>query len=120
MSTIGQRLKTARKAKKLSLLEVRDLTGLSTGNLSDLENDKFSPSANTLILLRQVLNVTIDWILTGSEPMEIPPDVVIKEKTLSYLATDEKILLDTYNKLTDEDKRNIIGYMSLIANKNSL
>lgn len=117
MSTIGQRLRTARKSKKLSLLDVRDLTGLSTGNLSDLENDKFSPSANTLIQLRQLLNVSIDWMLTGNLPKDIPSDEIIREKTPAYLSNDEKMLLDMYHKLSYEDRKNIIGYMNLIAGK---
>jgi len=117
MSTIGQRLRTARKSKKLSLLDVRDLTGLSTGNLSDLENDKFSPSANTLIQLRQVLNVSIDWMLTGNLTKDIPSEDILREKTPAYLSTDEKMLLDMYHRLDNEDRKNIIGYMNLIAGK---
>jgi transcriptional regulator with XRE-family HTH domain len=117
MSTIGQRLRTARKSKKLSLLDVRDLTGLSTGNLSDLENDKFSPSANTLIQLRQVLNVSIDWMLTGNLTKDIPSEDILREKTPAYLSTDEKMLLDIYHRLDNEDRKNIIGYMNLIAGK---
>lgn len=119
MSTTGERIRSARKAKKLSLLDVRDITGLSTGNLSDLENDKFSPSANTLIQLRQVLNVSIDWILTGNPPKEVPSDDTIREKTSVFLGSDEKMLLDIYDKLSEDDKRNILGYMNLIASKDS-
>lgn len=120
MSTIGQRIRSARKAKKLSLIEVKDLTGLSTGNLSDLENDKFAPSANTLMLLKKVLEVNIDWILTGSLPMEAPSADVAREKTAQYLSTEEKMLLESYTRLSEDDKRNIIAYMNLIMNKNSL
>jgi transcriptional regulator with XRE-family HTH domain len=120
MSTIGQRIKSARKSKKLSLIEVRDLTGLSTGNLSDLENDKFAPSANTLMLLKQVLEVNIDWILTGTLPMEVPPVDFVREKTPQYLGSDEKMLLEAYSNLSEDEKRNIIAYMNLIINKNSL
>ncbi|HCO18376.1 MAG TPA: transcriptional regulator [Tissierellales bacterium] len=120
VSTIGQRIRSARKAKKLSLIEVRDLTGLSTGNLSDLENDKFAPSANTLMLLKKVLEINIDWMLTGSLPMEAPSADVLREKTPQYLGTDEKMLLDAYGRLSEEEKRNVIAYMNLILSKGSL
>lgn len=120
VSTIGQRIRSARKAKKLSLIEVRDLTGLSTGNLSDLENDKFAPSANTLMLLKKVLEINIDWMLTGSLPMEAPSADVVREKTPQYLGTDEKMLLNAYGRLSEEEKRNVIAYMNLILSKGSL
>ena len=65
MDTIGKRIRYARKIRNLSLTEVKEKTGISTGNLSELENDKFAPSANSLIAFKQLLNVSIDWILTG-------------------------------------------------------
>lgn len=120
VSTIGQRIRTARKAKKLSLIEVRDLTGLSTGNLSDLENDKFAPSANTLMLLKKVLEVNIDWMLTGSLPMEAPPAEIVREKTPQYLSIDERMLLDAYGRLSEEEKRNVIAYMNLVLSKSGI
>jgi transcriptional regulator with XRE-family HTH domain len=120
VSTIGQRIRTARKSKKLSLIEVRDLTGLSTGNLSDLENDKFAPSANTLMLLKKVLEVNIDWMLTGSLPMEAPPAEMVREKTPQYLGIDERMLLDAYGRLSEEEKRNVIAYMNLILSKGGI
>ena len=120
VSTIGQRIRTARKSKKLSLIEVRDLTGLSTGNLSDLENDKFAPSANTLMLLKKVLEVNIDWMLTGSLPMEAPPAEMVREKTPQYLGIDERMLLDAYGRLSEEEKRNVIAYMNLILSKSGI
>ena len=120
VSTIGQRIRTARKSKKLSLIEVRDLTGLSTGNLSDLENDKFAPSANTLMLLKKVLEVNIDWMLTGSLPMEVPPAEMVREKTPQYLGIDERMLLDAYGRLSEEEKRNVIAYMNLILSKGGI
>lgn len=43
------------------------LTGLSVGNLSDLENNKSMPSSNALIKLKNALNVSIDWLLTGQQ-----------------------------------------------------
>lgn len=120
VSTIGQRIRSARKAKKLSLIEVRDLTGLSTGNLSDLENDKFAPSANTLMLLKKVLEINIDWMLTGSLPKEVPSDDVVREKTPQYLGSDERMLLEAYGRLGEDDKRNVIAYMNLMLSKDSL
>jgi HTH-type transcriptional regulator, cell division transcriptional repressor len=63
--TIGGRMRKARKDKNLTLIDMYNKIGISTGNLSDLENNKSLPSAAALVSLSRELNVTIDWLLIG-------------------------------------------------------
>lgn len=63
--TIGTRLRRARLAKDLSIPDVSAKTGISRGNLSTLETDKSKPSADALIVLSDLYEVTSDWILKG-------------------------------------------------------
>jgi transcriptional regulator with XRE-family HTH domain len=63
--TIAERLKEARTRAKLSLPEVNEKTGISTGNLSELEKGKHDPSAKALVLFSEIYHVSIDWLLTG-------------------------------------------------------
>ena len=65
--TIGERLRLRRKELNLTLSEIFARENIKTGNLSELENDKYLPSVQTLISLSRVLNCSIDWILTGKE-----------------------------------------------------
>lgn len=65
MDTIGSRLRLARTKKDLTIPAVSDKTGISRGNLSYLENDKGKPSAEALIRLSELYEVTTDWILKG-------------------------------------------------------
>lgn len=67
MDTIGQRIKYLRNLKKLTQPELAEATGISKGNVSDLENDKVAPSAKALIALSNFLNVSTDWLLTGKD-----------------------------------------------------
>ena len=90
MNTIGQRIRYARKMNKLSLTDVKEITGLSTGNLSELENDKFMPSANALISFKKVFNVSIDWILTGEPPMTPSSGENIKKIPERFNLNDEE------------------------------
>lgn len=62
---VGRRLKAARLRKGLTLMEVNAATGVSTGNLSDLERGRSLPSAETLVRLSELYDVTTDWILKG-------------------------------------------------------
>lgn len=65
--SIGERISNRRKELNLKLTQIQQSTGISTGNLSDIEHGKKLPSANTLILLSKILGCSTDWILTGKE-----------------------------------------------------
>ena len=65
MDSIGDRIKSRRKELKLTIKNIHETTGLSIGNISDMENNKYAPSTSSLIPLSKVLECSIDWILTG-------------------------------------------------------
>lgn len=127
MNSIGKRIRFARKKNSLTLTDIKKLTGLSTGNLSELENDKFMPSANALIALRKILNVSIDWILTGENYIQAQETVegnenthcLIKETsaTAYFLNQDEQELIDGYRKLDIEKQRDIKGFIRISLQK---
>jgi transcriptional regulator with XRE-family HTH domain len=56
---VGQRLRVLRKARKLSIRSLAEISGLSVNTLSLIENGKTSPSVNTLHQLAKSLNVSI-------------------------------------------------------------
>ncbi|MBS4026758.1 MAG: helix-turn-helix transcriptional regulator [Clostridia bacterium] len=113
METVGKRIRYARKINQLTLTEVKILTGLSTGNLSDLENDKFMPSANALISFREVFKIHIDWILTGESPMNLSKGDTVKEAPSLYLTEEEKAFIETYRTLDEEKRRDIQGFIKV-------
>ena len=65
--TIGERIRFRRKELKLTMKDIFERENIKTGNLSELENDKYLPSVQTLIALGRVLECSIDWLLTGAE-----------------------------------------------------
>ncbi|MFZ5858667.1 MAG: helix-turn-helix domain-containing protein [Chloroflexota bacterium] len=56
---VGQKLRSIRKARKLSIRSLAEKSGLSVNTLSLIENGKTSPSVSTLYQLAQPLNVPI-------------------------------------------------------------
>jgi len=56
---VGQQLRALRKARRLSIRTLAEISGLSVNTLSLIENGKTSPSVNTLSQLAQSLNVPI-------------------------------------------------------------
>ena len=63
--SVGSRLKEWRNENHLKTTEIKDKTGLSTGGLSDYENDKKLIGSKTLITLAEFYDIDINYILTG-------------------------------------------------------
>ena len=67
METIGKRVRAARQELGLTMKQLHEQTGLSTGNISDIENDRNTPSVSSLVALGRALRRSLDWLLTGEE-----------------------------------------------------
>ncbi|WP_308114917.1 helix-turn-helix domain-containing protein [Rhodococcus opacus] len=68
---IGVALKRARLDKKLSLRQVAEQLNISTSLLSQVENGKTQPSVKTLFGLANVLEVSLDEIVSGRSGRDI-------------------------------------------------
>ena len=60
---VGSQIRRRRRDRGLTLARVAELTGLNIGYLSQVENDKASPSLETLAALAAALDVPIAWFL---------------------------------------------------------
>jgi len=63
---VGAQIRRRRRDRGLTLAAVADRTGLNVGYLSQVENDKASPSLETLAGLAEALDVPIAWFLLES------------------------------------------------------
>jgi len=80
--TTGNRVKSLRLDKGLSQGEMGKLLGLDQGTVSKMERGENEPTAKTLRLLREIFDVTTDWILTGEgtkHPLPLDTEEEIKE-----------------------------------------
>ncbi|HHU75737.1 MAG TPA: helix-turn-helix domain-containing protein [Firmicutes bacterium] len=118
MDTIGKRIKYARKKKKLTQIDIYKKTGISSGNLSDIENNKSYPSAQALISLNRELGVSIDWILTGRE--NVQNSFLTRESQNEYRAEEllpltdqEKEMLWMYRRLDARDREDAKGIIEM-------
>ena len=63
---IGTRLKEYRKIKGIrTITSFSEIIGISQGSLSDIENEKTLPSADTLQKIVQITDINAHWLLTG-------------------------------------------------------
>ena len=70
---VGAQVKRWRRERGLTLATVAERSGLNMGYLSQIENDKASPSLSCLASIGDVLDVPIAWFLIDEVP---PPQVV--------------------------------------------
>lgn len=70
--TIGSRIRSRRQSLGLTLKDIADREGVNSGGLSDIENDKYLPSAPTLIALSRALDVSVDWLLGLTQDVPDP------------------------------------------------
>jgi len=70
---IGPQVRRLRRERGLTLARVAERSGLNVGYLSQIENDKASPSLESLTALATAMELPITWFLVESAP---PPRVV--------------------------------------------
>ena len=108
-TSIGARIKQRRKELGLTQIQIKEATGISSGNMSEIENGSKLPSTPTLIALSSTLNCSIDWILKGESPSDNNTD-----------ATDsgeELLLLEEFRNLSEKDRSEIIEIIKIKLRK---
>ncbi|MFC5694872.1 cupin domain-containing protein [Pseudomonas sp. GCM10022186] len=68
--SVGQRLKTLRQARGLSLRKLAELSGVSHPNISLIERDGSSPSVSILKRLLEPMNVTLSTFFSDSDVLD--------------------------------------------------
>ena len=110
MKAIGNRIKEKRKELNLTQLDINNKVGISSGNISDIERGNRLPAATTLVQLSDVLDCSIDYILTGKSPNR-------GNFTFSSLGESLRRLFDLFQVLSTEDQEEILLIAEMKANK---
>lgn len=115
--TIGERLRCWRKENKLKTTEISEKTGISTGALSNYENDKREISCNFLLKLQDIYHVDIYYILTGVKQMTPTDEEIELLNNLKILPEKERFKFygrieeaaEKYKSATEESSASKIG-----------
>jgi len=108
---LGRKLRGLRKDKGLTLKELSARTGLSVGNLSQIERGVSSASLKSITLLSCALEVALDSILENIDGMksEACGYIVHAENQLAITVEDQKI---TKHIVTPENAQHLDLYTS--------
>ena len=111
---IGTRLRKWRKSNGLKVYELAKNIGVSQPSLSDIENNKSLPSAETLIKLYKTTDISIIWLLMEEGPMNREEDLSVGsthkiiDKNLQDLT---KLLVRVYNAGNKEKLAHLTGFL---------
>ncbi len=117
MITIGERIKVRRKELNLTIKQLHEKTGLSVGNISDMENNKYAPSTSSLVPLSQILDCSIDWIITGNNCKTNfrEPDNPSFQFEFSKIEND---LINMFRNLTETDREDCFEIVRMKYKRN--
>lgn len=108
--TIGERIRKMRKEKRYSIMDIRDLTGLSKSTISEVENDKSNPTTETLQKIAKALGVSVDTFFKEETDQEeipaLPVEFTTPQEAMEFILKQPAIMgfggFDV-NKLEDDE-----------------
>lgn len=123
--TLGSKIRNIRKQKGLSILDLRNITGLSKSTISEIENDKSSPTTETLSKIAIGLEVTIDEFFkeddSKTKDLSIPEEYTNKYKVTKRDKNQYKEFIKREaqaffmnDEFDEEDKKEILDVMNEI------
>ena len=95
---IGDRIKQKRIENSLTLTQLSEMTNINAGTLTKYEKSINKPTIDNIIALSQNLHVSINWLVIGKEE-------------LINLNSEEIILLEKYNLLTEKNKGKVENFI---------
>jgi transcriptional regulator with XRE-family HTH domain len=115
MSTIGDRIKRVRKLNELNQVDFASRIGVSQGTLSELEQDKYKPSTETVMAIRDQFKTNLHWLLYGtieSDNERTSYDIQIDAREIS--------IIENLRKLKWEDQEDIIDFIKIKVKKRNI
>lgn len=91
----------------LNQVEFSNLIGISQATLSELEQDKYKPSIDTILAITSQFTVSLEWFLGYSQQSG---DKVLGVRKISEREAELLILFD---KLKSTDKDEIVDFINL-------
>ena len=122
---LGTRLRQWRKTLPLKSFELAKLIKISQGSLSDIENNKSLPSADTIAKLYLYSDLNIIWLLLGKGPMirsrseasDMDEGALVQESVQDY-GEDQKLkeviekAVRIYRRGNQEKRAHLIGFLN--------
>ena len=100
-----------RKTNKVNQATFSNQIGVSQATLSELEQDKYKPSVDTIMALFTHFGVNIEWLLFGVTSKSVGNDGRIFD--VHNICKNEGVLLEEFRKLKAKDQEEILDFIRL-------
>lgn len=114
MSTIAERIVQARKNRGLSQERLAERMHISRGACGHWERGKALPSTQHLSKLATILNIRLDWLVTGQGDMEAIYQISDSPAPAYSLAVDDeetKEVVERYFRLSKKKRKIILDLL---------
>ncbi len=127
----GERIRKYRKLKNLTVKQLSDIIGISQGSLSDIENNKTTPSSKTFEALFRNTDINPLWLFLGKEPIIRPQNyeeylfnsdskseikftsIDIKDQKIIELEREIAKLKEELKKITESEQKDAANLQAL-------
>jgi transcriptional regulator with XRE-family HTH domain len=126
MTELNQRLSQTRRARKLRQHQVAEHLDVSLGAVSQWEQGKTKPNMRNLVLLAKLLNVSLDWLLSGVETASELKTAhyqashnsdSLSAMSVEGLDSEEKQLIAAYSKLPNDWQSKVLQILQILAER---
>lgn len=107
MISVGNRIKQRRNSLNLTQIDIHKKCGIASGALSQIENGTRTPSVIIFYKLSQVLECSMDWLLTGEST----------NSEINNFSENEETLLNSFRQLSKEDQDELMQILEIKINK---
>lgn len=109
--SLGEKLRMRRKRRELSLKEVATRSGISIGQLSQIERDISQPSLRALTQICDALNIPVGWLFEARSATPLPSeDPIVRTGTGRVMVLGEQSMT---KELMTPDNCNSIQMMRI-------
>ncbi|WP_027218634.1 helix-turn-helix domain-containing protein [Butyrivibrio fibrisolvens] len=113
--TVSDRVFQLIEEKDMTQKEFSELTGIPQSTVSDWRKKKTNPTADKIMVICKVLDVSPEWLLSGIQAYGS------RGNQMDWFAIDRDSeageLLETYNKLDNSQRLRLKAYMEALQGK---
>lgn len=109
MSEITNKIRELMAKENMNMTDLAKKSGLNRSTISRYLSGKVEPKTEALSALAQAFHVDVVWLAGFAEPAV--PDYLAKYQN------SEPILIEQYQILTDENKKQLENYMSFLLSQ---
>lgn len=112
MKTISDRIFEILEKKKMSQKAFAEATGIAESSISDWKRKRTNPTADKILIICEVLNVSPYELLSGAEQIgdrSRRNQIFVVDKN-----TEEGLMLESYQNLSRTSQMRLLGYMNAL------